>query len=112
MSSPCDVSDRDRLPRVGCTGRGLGSRFRPGGQETENLPLRLILPSSIPPFLPSSDPPEVSVTWIPVNGSDVLLCDVSGYPQPNVTWMECRGHTDRSVGLIFLLRLSLWVGHP
>uniref|UniRef100_A0A0G2K3Y5 Colony stimulating factor 1 receptor n=1 Tax=Rattus norvegicus TaxID=10116 RepID=A0A0G2K3Y5_RAT len=40
-------------------------------------------------------PPEVSVTWIPVNGSDVLLCDVSGYPQPNVTWMECRGHTDR-----------------
>lgn len=40
-------------------------------------------------------PPEVSVTWIPVNGSDVLLCDISGYPQPNVTWMECRGHTDR-----------------
>lgn len=40
-------------------------------------------------------PPEVSITWIPVNGSDVLLCDVSGYPQPNVTWMECRGHTDR-----------------
>jgi serine/threonine protein kinase len=40
-------------------------------------------------------PPEVSVTWMPVNGSDVLFCDVSGYPQPSVTWMECRGHTDR-----------------
>lgn len=40
-------------------------------------------------------PPEVSVSWMPVNGSDVLLCDVSGYPQPSVTWMECRGHTDR-----------------
>uniref|UniRef100_A0A8C6QJC9 Macrophage colony-stimulating factor 1 receptor n=1 Tax=Nannospalax galili TaxID=1026970 RepID=A0A8C6QJC9_NANGA len=39
--------------------------------------------------------PEVSVTWIPINGSDVLLCDASGYPQPNVMWMQCRGHTDR-----------------
>lgn len=40
-------------------------------------------------------PPDVSVTWMPVNGSDVLLCDVTGYPQPNVTWLECTGHTDR-----------------
>ncbi|CAO2594215.1 Macrophage colony-stimulating factor 1 receptor [Lemmus lemmus] len=39
--------------------------------------------------------PEVSVSWIVVNGSNVLLCDVSGYPQPNVTWVQCRGHTDR-----------------
>ncbi|XP_036060907.1 macrophage colony-stimulating factor 1 receptor [Onychomys torridus] len=39
--------------------------------------------------------PEVSVTWMPVNGSDVLFCYVSGYPQPNVTWMQCRGHTNR-----------------
>ncbi|XP_059102196.1 macrophage colony-stimulating factor 1 receptor [Peromyscus eremicus] len=39
--------------------------------------------------------PEVSVTWMPVNGSDVLFCSVSGYPQPNVTWMQCRGHTNR-----------------
>ncbi|XP_057644285.1 macrophage colony-stimulating factor 1 receptor isoform X1 [Chionomys nivalis] len=39
--------------------------------------------------------PEVSVSWIVVNGSNVLLCDVSGYPQPNVTWIQCRGHTDR-----------------
>lgn len=47
---------------------------------------------------------------MPVNGSDVLFCDVSGYPQPNVTWMECRGHVDRSVGLLFLLRVSLSLG--
>ncbi|MBZ3882800.1 Macrophage colony-stimulating factor 1 receptor [Sciurus carolinensis] len=39
--------------------------------------------------------PEVSVTWTPINGSDTLFCDVSGYPQPNVTWLQCRGHTDR-----------------
>ena len=45
-----------------------------------------------------------------VNGSDVLFCDVSGYPQPSVTWMECRGHTDRSVDLVFLLRVSLSLG--
>ncbi|XP_051019355.1 macrophage colony-stimulating factor 1 receptor [Acomys russatus] len=40
-------------------------------------------------------PPEVHVTWIPVNGSGVLSCVVSGYPKPNVTWIECRGHTNR-----------------
>lgn len=39
--------------------------------------------------------PEVSVTRMPVNGSDVLFCYASGYPQPNVTWMQCRGHTNR-----------------
>ncbi|ERE85220.1 macrophage colony-stimulating factor 1 receptor [Cricetulus griseus] len=39
--------------------------------------------------------PEVSVIWMSVNGSDALFCYVSGYPQPNVTWMQCRGHTDR-----------------
>ncbi|KAL1773521.1 macrophage colony-stimulating factor 1 receptor [Sigmodon hispidus] len=39
--------------------------------------------------------PEVSVTWMPVNGSDALFCYVSGYPQPNVTWIQCRGHSDR-----------------
>uniref|UniRef100_A0A8C5LF77 Macrophage colony-stimulating factor 1 receptor n=2 Tax=Jaculus jaculus TaxID=51337 RepID=A0A8C5LF77_JACJA len=39
-------------------------------------------------------PPEVSVTLMSVNGSDTLLCDASGYPQPNVTWMQCSGHTD------------------
>lgn len=42
-----------------------------------------------------------------MNGSDVLLCDVSGYPQPNVTWILCRGHTDRSVGLTPLPKLSI-----
>lgn len=40
-------------------------------------------------------PPEVRVTWSPVNGSGALLCDASGYPQPNVTWLLCRGHIDR-----------------
>lgn len=40
-------------------------------------------------------PPEVKVMWHPINGSDALLCDVSGYPQPNVTWVQCRGRTDR-----------------
>lgn len=40
-------------------------------------------------------PPEVRVTWTVVNGSDALLCDASGYPQPNVTWLECRSHMDR-----------------
>lgn len=39
--------------------------------------------------------PEVCVTWQPTNGSDALLCEVSGYPQPNVTWVQCGGHTDR-----------------
>ncbi|KAF7473499.1 macrophage colony-stimulating factor 1 receptor [Marmota monax] len=39
--------------------------------------------------------PEVSVMWIPINGSDTLFCDISGYPQPNVTWLQCRGHTDK-----------------
>ncbi|XP_008564126.1 PREDICTED: macrophage colony-stimulating factor 1 receptor [Galeopterus variegatus] len=40
-------------------------------------------------------PPEVSVTWTLINGSVALLCDATGYPQPNVTWLQCRGHTDR-----------------
>ncbi|XP_005074742.1 macrophage colony-stimulating factor 1 receptor isoform X1 [Mesocricetus auratus] len=39
--------------------------------------------------------PEVSIRGTSVNGSDALFCYVSGYPQPNVTWMLCRGHTDR-----------------
>lgn len=39
--------------------------------------------------------PELWVTWQPINGSDALLCEVSGYPQPNVTWVQCGGHTDR-----------------
>ncbi|XP_036097989.1 macrophage colony-stimulating factor 1 receptor [Molossus molossus] len=40
-------------------------------------------------------PPEVRVAWSPVNGSGAMLCDASGYPPPNVTWVLCRGHTDR-----------------
>lgn len=40
-------------------------------------------------------PPEVRVAWSPVNGSGAVICDASGYPQPNVTWLLCRGHTDR-----------------
>ncbi|XP_008059241.1 macrophage colony-stimulating factor 1 receptor [Carlito syrichta] len=40
-------------------------------------------------------PPEVSVVWTLVNGSNTLRCDVSGYPPPNVTWLQCGGHTDR-----------------
>nr|XP_012597012.1 macrophage colony-stimulating factor 1 receptor [Microcebus murinus] len=40
-------------------------------------------------------PPEVRVTWTLINGSGALLCEASGYPQPNVTWLECRSHTDR-----------------
>jgi len=40
-------------------------------------------------------PPEVRVTWTVINGSDALLCEASGYPQPNVTWLECRSHIDR-----------------
>ncbi|KAM5302216.1 macrophage colony-stimulating factor 1 receptor isoform 2-T2 [Glossophaga mutica] len=40
-------------------------------------------------------PPEVRITWNTINGSGAMLCDASGYPQPNVTWVECRGHTDR-----------------
>ncbi|XP_003477396.1 macrophage colony-stimulating factor 1 receptor [Cavia porcellus] len=39
--------------------------------------------------------PEVSVTWKLINGSYTLLCVASGYPQPNVTWLKCNGHTDR-----------------
>ncbi|XP_053421951.1 macrophage colony-stimulating factor 1 receptor [Nycticebus coucang] len=39
--------------------------------------------------------PEVKVTWTLTNGSRALLCEASGYPQPNVTWLQCRTHTDR-----------------
>lgn len=39
--------------------------------------------------------PEVRITWNIINGSEAVLCDASGYPQPNVTWVECSGHTDR-----------------
>lgn len=42
-----------------------------------------------------SDPPEVRITWSLVNGSRALVCQASGYPQPNVTWVWCGGHTDR-----------------
>ncbi|XP_054424162.1 macrophage colony-stimulating factor 1 receptor [Pteronotus mesoamericanus] len=41
-------------------------------------------------------PPKVRVTWKnSVNGSGAMICDASGYPQPNVTWVQCRGHTNR-----------------
>ncbi|XP_016066088.1 PREDICTED: macrophage colony-stimulating factor 1 receptor [Miniopterus natalensis] len=40
-------------------------------------------------------PPEVRVMWNPSNGSGTMLCEASGYPQPNVTWVLCGGHTDR-----------------
>ncbi|XP_040828591.1 macrophage colony-stimulating factor 1 receptor isoform X2 [Ochotona curzoniae] len=40
-------------------------------------------------------PPEVTLTGTNVNGSETLFCEASGYPQPNVTWLQCRGHTDR-----------------
>ncbi|XP_057587157.1 macrophage colony-stimulating factor 1 receptor [Hippopotamus amphibius kiboko] len=40
-------------------------------------------------------PPEVEVTWALINGSKTLLCEASGYPQPSVTWVQCRGHTNR-----------------
>uniref|UniRef100_A0A8C9KDH1 Macrophage colony-stimulating factor 1 receptor n=1 Tax=Panthera tigris altaica TaxID=74533 RepID=A0A8C9KDH1_PANTA len=48
-------------------------------------------------------PPEVRVTMTLINGSDTLLCEASGYPQPSVTWLQCRSHTDRcdeSAGLV------------
>ncbi|XP_004686622.1 PREDICTED: macrophage colony-stimulating factor 1 receptor [Condylura cristata] len=40
-------------------------------------------------------PPEVKITRTFINGSEALLCDVSGYPPPNVTWLQCQGHTER-----------------
>ncbi|KAM5300600.1 macrophage colony-stimulating factor 1 receptor [Ctenodactylus gundi] len=40
-------------------------------------------------------PPEVSIMRASINGSNTLFCQVSGYPQPNVTWVRCKGHTDR-----------------
>ncbi|KAM6224477.1 macrophage colony-stimulating factor 1 receptor isoform 2-T2 [Rhynchocyon petersi] len=43
-------------------------------------------------------PPEVKVIWTLVNGSGTLVCDATGYPQPNVTWLQCQGHTDRCDG--------------
>lgn len=65
------------------------------GGETQDLgPLdQLALPLLF--LLSSSDPPEVRLTWTFINGSDALLCDASGYPQPRVTWLQCKGHTDR-----------------
>lgn len=50
------------------------------------------------PFLSSfpTDPAEILLlTWTHINGSTALICDTSGYPQPNVTWLQCRGQTDR-----------------
>ncbi|XP_037364853.1 macrophage colony-stimulating factor 1 receptor [Talpa occidentalis] len=40
-------------------------------------------------------PPEVRITWISINGSKALLCNASGFPQPNVTWLQCQGHSER-----------------
>lgn len=44
-------------------------------------------------------PPEVRITWTLINGSKALVCDASGYPQPNVTWLQCGGRTDRCDGV-------------
>ncbi|XP_006893761.1 PREDICTED: macrophage colony-stimulating factor 1 receptor isoform X2 [Elephantulus edwardii] len=43
-------------------------------------------------------PPDVRVTWTLINGTGTLVCDVTGYPQPNVTWLQCQGHPDRCDG--------------
>ncbi|XP_003404645.2 macrophage colony-stimulating factor 1 receptor isoform X1 [Loxodonta africana] len=43
-------------------------------------------------------PPEVRVSRAFINGSDTLVCDATGYPRPNVTWLQCQGHTDRCDG--------------
>uniref|UniRef100_A0A9L0S2G1 Macrophage colony-stimulating factor 1 receptor n=1 Tax=Equus caballus TaxID=9796 RepID=A0A9L0S2G1_HORSE len=40
-------------------------------------------------------PPEVTVSRALINGSEALLCVASGYPQPNVTWLQCGGRTER-----------------
>ncbi|XP_058399927.1 macrophage colony-stimulating factor 1 receptor [Diceros bicornis minor] len=40
-------------------------------------------------------PPEVKVSGAFINGSEALFCVASGYPQPSVTWLQCRGHTER-----------------
>lgn len=82
---------------------------KPGGG-----PLGLTPPSFAPPS--ASDPPEVEVTWTLINGSKTLLCEASGYPQPNVTWVQCRGHTNRYVGSGCLPHLGAGAGagagHP
>ncbi|XP_004384956.1 macrophage colony-stimulating factor 1 receptor [Trichechus manatus latirostris] len=43
-------------------------------------------------------PPEVRVMQTHINGSDALVCEATGYPRPNVTWLQCWGHTDRCEG--------------
>ncbi|XP_045140647.1 macrophage colony-stimulating factor 1 receptor [Echinops telfairi] len=48
-------------------------------------------------------PPEVKVSWTHINGSGALLCDATGYPQPNVTWFQCQGQADRCDGAQELL---------
>ena len=73
---------------------GLGERrLSVGWSSQETGPLGLTPPSSSPPS--TSDPPEVEVTWTLINGSKALLCEASGYPQANVTWVQCGGHTNR-----------------
>uniref|UniRef100_A0A8D1S4X0 Macrophage colony-stimulating factor 1 receptor n=1 Tax=Sus scrofa TaxID=9823 RepID=A0A8D1S4X0_PIG len=52
-------------------------------------------------------PPEVRITWSLVNGSRALVCQASGYPQPNVTWVWCGGHTDRCEGAGVLVQEAL-----
>ncbi|XP_006863937.1 PREDICTED: macrophage colony-stimulating factor 1 receptor [Chrysochloris asiatica] len=40
-------------------------------------------------------PPEARVMWTSINGSGALVCYATGYPQPNVTWLQCQDQTDR-----------------
>lgn len=73
------------LPRLKPYEAGLYSLLAENARGREVLTFELHLRYS----------PEVKVTWHPINGSDALLCEVSGYPQPNVTWVQCGGRTDR-----------------
>ncbi|XP_006204512.2 macrophage colony-stimulating factor 1 receptor [Vicugna pacos] len=73
------------LPRLKPSEAGRYSFLASNARHEESLTFELTL----------LYPPEVKVTWTLINGSKALLCEASGYPQPSVTWVQCRGHTDR-----------------
>ncbi|KAM9731054.1 macrophage colony-stimulating factor 1 receptor [Dama dama] len=73
------------LPRLKPSEAGLYSFQARNARGEDNLTFELTL----------LYPPEVEVMWTFTNGSKALLCEASGYPRPNVTWVQCSSHTNR-----------------
>ncbi|XP_075399273.1 macrophage colony-stimulating factor 1 receptor [Tenrec ecaudatus] len=76
------------LPRLKPSEAGRYVFLARSGVASEALTFQLVL----------RYPPEIKVSWTHINGSGALLCDATGYPQPNVTWFQCQGQADRCDG--------------